>query len=64
MFYEERTLFGLFGKVEIAAKQVRYSLLYFELKVVAEGYLKLCGVVEEFQAFLAVNLRKSINLGL
>ena len=29
------TLFGLFGKVEIAAKQLRDSLVYFKLKVVA-----------------------------
>ena len=35
------TLFGfggLFGKVEIAAKQLRDSLVYFKLKVAARWY--------------------------
>ena len=38
------TLFGLFGKVEIAAKQLRDSLVYFKLKVVA-GAMVWCWLV-------------------
>ena len=37
------TLFGLFGKVEIAAKQLRDSLVYFKLKVV--GAAQWCWLV-------------------
>ena len=37
------TLFGLFGKVEIAAKQLRDSLVYFKLKVV--GAARWCWLV-------------------
>ena len=42
------TLFGLFGKVEIAAKQLRDSLVYFKLKVVAgaEQWCWLAGGVQ------------------
>ena len=38
------TLFGLFGKVEIAAKQLRDSLVYFKLKVVGAMVVLVGGV--------------------
>ena len=42
--YMKTTLFGLFGKVEIAAKQLRDSLVYFKLKVVGAMVVLVGGV--------------------